>query len=448
MNREKMGSKRIPSLLLEFSLPATAGMLINALYNIIDRIFIGNSPDIGSHGLAGLTVTFPIIIIIMAVALMCGVGGATLFSISLGERKPEEAKHIAGNAFSLAAITAIIVCVLNYIFMDSVLLSFGASSETLPYAREYMEIILLGGVFQAINMAGNNLIRADGSPSIAMLSILLGGIIHMILDPIFIYGFHWGMKGAAIATIIGQFTSTLWILHYYTKGKANYKLKRIHLRLNKDIAFKVMITGLPSFFIQTAASVLNIVLNTALLKYGGDLAISAMGIVNSFQTLLMLPMIGINQGALPIIGYNYGAKKYERIKETIKYAAVINTILAVVGFSLTQLFSQEIITLFNKTPELVDMGSKILRAWFLCLPIVGINLVFSNYFQAIGKVKPAIFLTLSRQILILIPLILILSSKYGFDGLIYAQPISDIASSILVFTFFFISINKLSKQFK
>ncbi|MDF9867746.1 putative MATE family efflux protein [Bacilli bacterium PM5-3] len=445
-NKEIMGTAKISSLLLKFSLPATVGMLINAFYNIVDRIFIGNSSDLGADGLAGITITFPVVMIIMAVALMCGVGGSTLFSINLGERNYDKVKKIVGNSFSLALITALFCSIVIYLFMDTILIQFGASEIILPYAKDYLSIILLGAVFQGINMTGNNLIRADGSPKIAMLSILIGAGINIILDPIFIFNFRWGMFGAALATIIGQFASTIWVIYYFTKGKANYKLKLKNMVLEKALAIKIMVTGIPSFFIQVSGSILNVVLNTTLLKYGGDVAISAMGIVNSVQTLLLMPIIGINQGALPIIGFNYGANNLDRIKETIKIASLMATGIAVICFILTRVFSKEIIMIFNQDKELVEIGSNMLIYWFMCLPVVGFGMVGSNYFQAIGKVIPAIFLSLSRQLIILVPLILFLSSLYGLNGLVLAAPIADVVSTILVAILLTISLRNLSKK--
>ena len=445
-NRSMMGTTKIPSLLLKFALPATIGMLLNAIYNIVDRVFIGNSPDLGSNGLAGVTICFPIMMIMMAIALMCGVGGATLFSINLGEKNYQNVKKIVGNAFSLAIISAIILAVVVYLFIDPILINFGASTTVLPYAREYMQIILLGAVFQGINMTGNNLIRADGNPLISMLSIFLGTGINIILNPLFIYGFHWGMTGSALATITGQFISTIWIIYYFTKGRGNYKLTLSNMNLNRHLSLKILATGLPSFFIQTAGSVLNIVLNASLLRYGGDIAISAMGIVNSVQTLLLMPIIGINQGSLPIIGFNYGANNLQRVKETVKIAALMATLLCFIGFITVQLFSKEIIMFFNQEHELVALGSQMLRHWFLALPIIGFGIIGGNFFQSIGRVIPAIFLSLTRQLLMLVPLVLILGANFGLNGLIYAAPISDVLSTTLTIILFSITIRKLPKK--
>ncbi|MDR3214759.1 MAG: MATE family efflux transporter [Bacilli bacterium] len=441
-NYNLMKNAKITTLLWKFSLPAIVGMFVNALYNIIDRIFIGNAYDLGTNGLAGMTVVFPIMMIIMAVSLTCGVGGATLFSISMGEKKYKKAKAIIGNAFALAIILTFIIGITFFIFMDPILLNFGASPTVLPYAKSYLEIILLGSIFQGFNMTGNNLIRANGSPKTSMLSIILGVVINTILAPIFIYGFKLGMAGAGLATIIGMFSSTLWIYYYFNKSQHKFSLKSLIIK--KDLSISILLTGLPAFFIQFAGSAFNIVLNANLIKYGGDIAVSSMGLVNSVQTLIALPIIGMNQGSLPIIGFNYGAKDYHRVIETIKITAIIATIIALAGFILTHTLNEQIIMVFNKDQELVKMGSSFLFVWFLAFPIVGLGMVGGNYFQAIGKVGPAIFLSLTRQVIILIPLILILPHFFGLNGIVYAQPIADVISTIIGICFLITSLKRLS----
>lgn len=438
-----MGEARIPSLLWKFSLPATIGMLVQALYNIVDRIFVGNASDIGANGLAGITIVFPIYMILMAVSLLCGVGASALYAISLGEKDYEKADKILGNAFLLGIILSSVVGIFFYIFSDPILRAFGTSNEVMPFATTFLHISLIGSMFVGINMTGNNLIRADGSPKIAMLTIIIGSIINATLNPIFIYVLHWGIAGSAWASVIGQFCSTIWILYYFTKGKANTKLKFHHFKPNLFIATKIILIGLPSFFIQAAGSVLNIFLNIHLVEQGGDLAISAMGIVTSVQTLLGMPIIGINQGSLPIIGFNYGADKIDRVKETLKLSIIAATVIALIGWIATQFFSHQIIQLFTPDQKLVEMGAEMVRIWFFAWIVVGYAMVGSNYFQALGKVAAAITLTISRQILILIPLISILSRLYGFYGILAAGPIADFLSAVLVSIMLFISLRKL-----
>lgn len=445
-SREKLGKVSISKLLFEFSLPATLGMLINAVYNIVTRIFIGNSPDLATNGLAAATIVFPMIMIIMAVAVMCGVGGSTVFSIALGKKEYDRIEKILANSFALAIITTAIISLIFFIFREPILTIFGASPEVLPYAKDYLTFISISGILQGIAMWGNNLIRADGSPTIAMLSILLGAIVNIILHYVFIFIFEWGMIGAGLATMFGLLTSAIWIIYYFTFGKSTTKLKLSKMSLQRSLALNIMVIGLPSFFIQFANSIWNTVLNTTIADYGGDIAISAMGIVATFQTLLLLPVIGVNQGALPIIGYNYGAKLYARVKETVKKSAFIATIICVIGFIIIRIFPEQIIMAFNQDPQLVELGIFMLQTWFLVLPIIGIGMVGSNYFQAIGKVKPAIFLTMSRQIFMLIPLILILARLYGLKGILHAAPIADVLSTILILIFVYSGFKKLGQE--
>lgn len=445
-NYSLMKNAKITSLLWKFSLPAIVAMLINALYNIIDRVFVGHAVDLGTNGLAAMTVVFPIFMIIMAVSLTCGVGGAALFSISMGEKKYKKANNIIGNAFALAIILNLLIAVFFFIFMDPVLRKFGASEVVLPYSKAYLAIILGGAVIQGWVLTGNNLIRANGSPLISMLSIILGVCLNCVLAPLFIYVFKWGMTGCGLATVMGMFCSAVWVYHYFYKSQHHFTFKK--LRLRKDLSKGIIMTGLPAFCIQFAGSAFNMVLNASLIKYGGDIAVSSMGLVNSIQTLLVLPIIGLNQGALPIIGFNYGAKIYQRVIDTVKITMVIATVMAVVGFIITHSLNKEIIMIFNHDPDLIKMGSTFLWIWFLCFPVVGIGMVGGNFFQSIGKPLPAIILSLTRQVIILIPLIFLLANVYKLHGVVMAQPIADVSSTLISATCLYISLRKLKRLLK
>ncbi|NBK26622.1 MAG: MATE family efflux transporter, partial [Spirochaetia bacterium] len=299
-----LGTKKVSKLLIQFSVPAIVGMMANALYNIVDRIFIGNKADLGALGIAGITVSFPIMIILLAFGVLFGIGGSTLFAIKLGQKKEEEAEKAMGNAFTLLLIAGLSFSVLGQVFLTQILTLFGASPDVLPYAKEYMRIIFMGSTFQMMSMGMNNFIRADGNPKIAMMSMFLGAGINIVLDPIFIFILDMGMAGAALATVISQISSSIWIISYFYGKKSRNKLRRANMRLTKSLVLTIFSLGVPPFALQLANSMLNIVLNKSLITYGGDLAISAMGIVNSLQTLLIMPVIGINQGVLPIISFN------------------------------------------------------------------------------------------------------------------------------------------------
>ncbi len=436
MNRAKLlGEEKISKLLFTFSIPAIIGMLVTALYNVVDRIFIGNAADIGKDGIAGITIGMPIMIFMMALGMLIGIGGGSLAALRLGEGKKTEADHILGNAISGIILLSFVFAVSSFIFIKPLLTLFGASDEILPYAVSYLRIILVGATFSSLTMCLNNFIRVDGRPKIAMATMIIGALINVVLDPLFIFVFKWGISGAAFATILSQLISLMWTLHYFLSGKSHMKVFLKNLRIELVLLFKIMSIGLPSFLMQVANTFVNILLNVRLSQLGGDIAISAMGIVSSLQMLLIMPILGINQGVQPIIGFNYGAKKLDRVREALKLGVLSATVISVVGFILIQSFPTFWVSLFNRDPELIKLAVNALRAILLMLPIIGFQIICSSYFQAIGKANFATFLTLVRQVIILIPAILILSSQFGLLGIFFAVPLADFISA-LVTTFF------------
>ncbi|MDF2540395.1 MAG: family efflux transporter [Herbinix sp.] len=443
--KNPLGEEKVYKLLLKFSIPAIVGMVINALYNIVDRIYIGNSKDLGPNGIAGITIGFPLMIILLSLGILFGVGGATLFSMNLGAKKKEDAEHALGNAFTLMIIFGILVTVLGEIFLEPLLSLFGADAEVLPYAVEYMRIIFYGSVFQVVSMGLNNFIRADGNPKLAMFTMFFGAGTNIILDPIFIYVFKMGMAGAAMATILSQFVSTVWVVLYFLGKHSKNKLKLNYMIPNFPIIGKIITLGLPGFALQLANSLLNAVLNKTLLIYGGNVAVSGMGIVNSIQTILIMPIIGLNQGVQPIISFNFGAKKYGRVKQAEKLAIIAATATVVLGFIITRLIPNQLISLFNRDDELLQFGTLAVKAWFLLLPVVGFQIIASNFFQAIGRSKSAMFLTLARQVILLIPAILLFSNLWGLNGLLYAAAFADGVSAVLTGVWFYFGYKKLGQ---
>lgn len=440
---KQLGEENIGKLLIKFSVPAIIGMLVNGLYNVVDRIFIGRG--IGKLALSGVTVTFPIAIMIMAFAMLVGIGSAALISIKLGQQKKEEAEHILGNAFTLLIILSIIVTILGLIFLEPLLLKIGASKDILPYAKEYITIILIGAIFQSVGFGLNNTIRSEGNPRAAMFTMLIGGILNTILDPIFIFIFHMGTRGAAIATIISQAVSMIWVLCYFFGGNSVLKIRYKNLKLDAKVVKSIFAIGMSPFSMQLAASIVSIISNRSLVKYGGDLALGAMGVIMSVVMMVLMPTFGINQGCQPIIGYNYGAKNYKRVKHALKLAILAATAITTTGFILIQVFPKQIISLFNKDPELIAIGSHGIRIYLFMLPIIGFQIVTSNYFQAIGKAKTSIFLGLSRQVILLIPLLFILPRFFGLDGVWLSGPSSDGLASIITAVFIFVEIKHLNK---
>lgn len=430
---KKLGGDPIGKLLLSFSIPAIIGMLVNALYNVVDRIFIGRG--VGGSAIGGLYVGMPISLILMAFAMLIGIGGNTLVSIRLGQNRKEEADRIAGNAVILLGIISMVIAILGLIFLEPLLKLLGASESNLHYAMDYLRIILLGAPFQAIGFGMNNFIRGEGSPKIAMTTMLIGAILNTALDPIFIFVFDMGVKGAALATIISQAVSAIYVMKFFFGGNSILNIKKEYLKLKWPIFKEIVSIGFSPFSMQLAASLVTILLNTNLQKYGGDLATSSMGVINSVAMMILMPIFGINQGAQPIIGFNYGAKNYDRVKRTLKYAIFGAVSISTLGFLVTQIFPTKIIQVFINDPSDLDEILRIavpgMKTYLMMFPIVGFQIVSSAFFQAIGKPKHSAFLSLSRQVIVLIPALIILPNIYGLRGIWMAGPIADTISSIL-----------------
>jgi len=426
---ERMGEYPVGKLLLEFSIPAIIAMIANALYNVVDSIFVGRG--VGSLALTAVTIAFPIMIILMAFGMLIGIGATALISLKLGQQKRGEAEEILGTAFALTFIFGIGISMIVLLFLDPILRFLGATPDVFDYAKQFTTVILIGAVFQFISFGLNNIIRAEGNPMISMVTMLFSAGMNTILNPLFIFVFHWGVIGSALATVITQIIVSGYIIYHFTIGHSNLKLYKKNLKVRFDLLGKIAAIGLSPFLLQMAASVTFFIFNNSLLAYGGEMAVAAIGVINRSAMMLMMPIFGINQGAQPIIGYNYGAKKYDRVKQTLKLAAIAATLICVFGFIVSELFSHQIIGLFNKDKELIEIGTRGMRIFMLMLPIVGIQIVITNYFQAVGKASKAILLSLTRQVLFLIPLVLILPTFFKLDGIWMAGPIADFSSSML-----------------
>ena len=442
----RLGEEKISKLLMEFSIPAIIGMVVNTLYNIVDRMYIGNIKDIGGLALTGVGITMPIMTIIMAFGMLIGIGTSARISLKLGEHKREEAEKHLGNAFTLIIIASVLITIIGLVFMHKILGLFGASADTEVYAREYMQIIFFGTIFNMLSFGLNHSIRSDGSPKIAMLSMLIGAGTNIILDLIFIFVFGMGVRGAAIATVISQIVSTIWILYYFTKGKSNLKIKREYLSLDKAIVLSIFSIGVSPFSMQIAQSIVQVLANNALKTYGGDLAIGAMTIINSVAMIFMMPIFGLNQGSQPIIGYNYGAEKYKRVKQAVKSATIVATIIVSIGWIITQAAPHLLISIFNRDEQLVGIASTGMRIFLFMLPVVGAQVISSNYFQSIGKAKISMFLSLLRQVILLIPCLIILPKIFGLTGVWLAGAVADGLSSLITLIIFFMSVRKLKDK--
>lgn len=442
----RLGTEKISKLVFEFSIPAVIGMMVNGIYNIVDRIFIGNSPDLGSLGLAAVSITYPVTLVLLAFALMIGVGAATSFSISLGRGETEKATFFLGNAVSFSLVLGFLFTLLGNIFLGPLLSFLGASEAVMPYAENYLSIILYGAIFQSIAIVLNNLARADGNPTISMVSMLIGAGFNILFDYIFIVLLRWGMAGAAYATIGGQFLSMIWQLTYFMGQRSNVRLVLHSMKLKAVYVKKILVTGMPAFFLQVANSILNIILNVTLVSYGGDVAVSVAGIITSAATLVIMFVSGIIQGLNPIIGFNHGAQQFSRVKETLKIGSIAGFAVTTIGFILIQLFPEFVVQLFNQEPEVVALGVKAIRIWVFSFPLVGLQIVWASYFQAIGEIRLASFLNLARQVIFLIPLVLILSRTIGLYGVYIAVPIADVFAFGTTGYFFFNQLKHYTKE--
>ncbi len=441
---EQMSVEKISKLMWRFSTPAIIGLLVSSLYNIMDSIFVGNG--IGDLALAGVTVGLPVVTTFMACVMLIGMGATSLISIRLGEKKKDEAEKIMGNALTLFLIIGISLSVFGIIFLEPILIFFGATPNVLPYAIDYMKIILGGSIFFALGVGMNNFIRAEGNPRIAMNTMLIGAITNIILDYIFIFIFHWGIKGAAIATIISYAISSTWVLYHFIRGNSLLKIQVENLKLNKSLVKGIVIIGFPTFVLQVTNSFQQLILNRSLAHYGGDLALAAIGIIMSLTMFLILPALGISQGAQPIIGFNYGAKQLDRVKDTLKLSIIASTGLITFGFLISKIWPAQLVRLFNKDPELIELGIHSMGIFFKFLPLVGVQMVSASYFQAVGKPNQATLLSLSRQVIIFIPLLIILPRFYGLEGVWWSAPFSDLGAFLLTGIWLWIEIRQLDKH--
>lgn len=440
-NQKHLGDAPIGKLLLQYSIPAIIGMVVNALYNIVDRMFIGNIPDIGSLAITGVGITMPIMTIVLAFGMLIGIGTTANISLNLGKGNRTTAEKLLGNAFTLSIIVGLAIAITGTIFANPILNLFGASENTLFYAKEYIGIILLGCTFNILSFALNSTVRADGNPKMSSITMVIGCGANIILDYLFIFVLNLGVKGAALATIISQAITFFIILYYYTAGNSNLKLKIENFKLKKHLVTMTFAIGIAPFATQIANSLVQVIANNALKTYGSDLAIGAMTVISSLNIIFMMPIFGINQGCQPIIGFNYGAKKYERAKEAFKYATIAACVICIIGFISIQCFPTQIISLFNNYHELTTLAIKGIRIYLLMMPVVGINIVATSYYQSIGKAKISMFVSLLRQVILLIPFTIILPKFIGLDGVWAAGACADSLSVI-------ITLILLKKEFK
>ena len=436
LNKENpLGYKSIPALLRSFAIPSIIAMLVSSLYNIVDQVFIGQG--VGYLGNAATNVSYPLSTICLAIALLIGIGSASRFSLYLGAGEKDKAARVIGNGIMMMIVFGVLYAVLVEIFMRPLLSAFGATSEIMPYAETYSRIIALGMPFLIITNGMSNFARADGSPRYSMVCMLIGAIINTILDPIFIFVFQWGVAGAAWATIIGQFFSFLFAIMYIRRFK-QIKLKRSDIHLSLKESIQTASLGMSNSLNQVAITFVQIVLNNSLTYYGAssvygqEIPLAACGIVMKTNAILLAVIIGLSQGSQPIIGFNYGARQYSRVRKTYKLAITCNLVVSAVGFVLFQFFPRQIISLFGSGEEAYfEFSIHFMRTFLFMVIVNGVQLLSSNFFSAIGKPVKGLLLSMTRQVIFLIPLVLILPLFLGLDGILYAGPIADGAAFLV-----------------
>ena len=427
-----LGTENIGKLLMQYAVPAIIAMTASSLYNMVDSIFIGHG--VGTMAISGLALTFPLMNLAAAFGSLVGVGAATLISVKLGQKDYDTAQRVLGNVFVLNILLGVAFTVIVMAFLDPILYFFGGSDETVGYARDYMYIILLGNTITHLYLGLNAVLRSSGHPQKAMYATIATVIINTILDPVFIYGFGWGIRGAAIATIVAQIISLMWQLWIFSSKEELLHFHRGIFRLKRKIVFDSLAIGMSPFLMNMAACFIVILINQGLKKYGGDLAIGAFGIVNRLVFIIVMIVMGLNQGMQPIAGYNFGAKQYERVTKTLKLTIIYATGVTTFGFIIGLLFSDTVVGIFTSDAELIELSAKGLRIVVMFFPIIGFQMVTANFFQSIGMASKAIFLSLTRQMVVLLPCLLILPRFFGAAGVWYSMPISDLLASLIAGT--------------
>jgi len=424
-----LGSQSIGKLLLRLSVPATVAMLVMALYNVVDTIFVGRG--VGTDAIGGLTIVFPFQIIVMAFANMIGIGTASVVSRNLGSGNRDRACTAGGNAFAVSIGFGLLVTILGYTLLNPLLRLFGATPVLLGYAREYLSVILAGTVFITFAMSTNHVVRAEGRATVAMLTMVLGAVANIILDPIFIFGLKMGIRGAALATVISQFLSFCFLLLFYLSGRSSLKIRLTHLKPAGSVLKEIFALGVPAFIRQGGMSLVLILVNNLLGRYGGDIYISVFGVIFRILHFVLMPLSGLVQGFQPITGYNYGAGKIDRVKYGVRLTLLISSALAVVGFLILSLLPGPIFRIFSTDLNLIQAGMPVLRVVVLIVPLIGIQMIGSAYFQAVGKARPAFFLGLSRQFIFLLPMMIVLPLLFGLWGVFAAFPAADFLSTLV-----------------
>lgn len=445
-NKERLGTAPLGKLMLSMAIPAVMAQLINVLYNIIDRIYIGHIEGYGDMALTGVGVTAPILMLISAFSAFAGMGGAPLASIELGRKDYDKAEKILGTSAALLITFAIILTGIFMVIKTPVLYMFGATDKTIVYAEQYISIYLVGTIFVQIALGLNAYISAQGQSKIAMLSVLIGAVINIVLDPLLIFKCNMGVRGAALATIISQAVSAVWVLRFLLLDKSAIRLRKENIRLDKAMVKHIAALGVSPFIMQSTESLIMITLNSSLKAYGGDFYVGSMSILSSVMQLIVVPVSGLTQGVQPIISYNYGAGKNERVMGAFKRMITISLGITIVMAGTAILNPQIFSGLFTNQQELLTITNKVMPVYFLGMSVFGIQMACQTTFIALGQAKISLFIALLRKVILLIPLALILPRFFGVMGVYYAEPIADIISVTVTSILFVITMKKVLKK--
>ena len=439
--KDELKEEKIWRLIVKYSVPAILAMMVTSLYNTVDRAFIGSMKDVGALAISGLGVTMPILTILGAFCVGLAVGGSTNIAIKLGEGNKEEAEKSLGKTVAIELLVGIAMMIISIFYLEDILYFFGASNDTIKYSMDYMSVIMCGAWFNLPGFAMNSAIRAEGNPKFASNMMIIGCLLNLVLDPIFIFGFGMGIKGAALGTVICQLVICLWSGYYFTFGKSNLKLKLKNIRIESKIIKGIVVIALTPFCMELASGFIHLITNKVLKLYGGDLAIGAMTAITSINLLFLMPVYGISQGMQTIIAYNYGAKQFDRAKKALSIGILGAAGILSFGLIAILLFPKHFISIFTKDARLMELALNGISIYSLTLPAVGICILGTVYFQSIGSAKKSIVLSLLRQVIVFIPLILIVPKYFGLNGVWAAQPLADIVSMIIIGLF-------LIKEFK
>ena len=440
----ELGTKPVGKLLAQYALPAIIAMTAASLYNIIDRVFIGQV--VGPMAISGLAITFPFMNLAAAFGAAVGVGASTTISVKLGQKDYESAENILGNTITLNLIVGLAFGGICLLFLDPILRFFGASDATLPYARDFMRVILAGNVFSHMYFGMNAVLRAASKPQMAMFATIFTNGMNILLDVVFILWWHWGIKGAAFATIISQVLALCWQMKLFTNKSELLHLKQGIYKLKSNLVRNIISIGISPFLMNACACVLVIFINNQLVRFGGDMAVGAYGIANSIAMIFVMFVIGLNQGMQPIAGYNYGAQQYDRMMRVVKLSIITAVCIMLTGWSLAMFAPYHCARMFTTDPELIKGSIKAIHIIMMMFPLIGSQMVITNFFQCIGKVKISIFLSLSRQLLFLLPLLAILPNFYGINGVWASMPTSDFIAVVVAVTIMLVFLRRFKKE--